>query len=85
LNHGYGAIDLEDVETALDLKNRFNEKVDKYARIITKYQDQEGVITEKVQNFINPNNPEVSNNITLSLLESFGFDKFDYQLLSEKG
>jgi hypothetical protein len=37
LTHAYGAVDVEDLETALDLKNRFNAKVDKSAKIITKY------------------------------------------------
>lgn len=85
LTHAYGAVDIDDLESAMDLSNRFNEKVDKYARIITKYQDGNGVYSEKIQNFINAEDPSVSNNITLSLKDSFGFDKFDYQLTSEKG
>jgi hypothetical protein len=39
LTHAYGAVDMDDVEEALDLKNRFNQKVDKSARVITKHQD----------------------------------------------
>lgn len=85
LTHAYGAVDIDDLETAMDLTNRFNDKVDKYARIITKYQDANGVYSEKVQNFINTEDSSISNNITLSLKDSFGFDKFDYQLASEKG
>ena len=85
LSHAYGAVDVDDLETAMDLKNRFNNKVDKYAKIITKYQDGDGVYSEKTQNFINSDDPSISNNITLSLKDSFGFDKFEYQLLSEKG
>jgi hypothetical protein len=30
---------MDDLNDALDLDNRFNAKVDKYARVITKYQD----------------------------------------------
>lgn len=85
LSHAYGAVDVDDLEAAMDLENRFNNKVDKYAKIITKYQDADGVYSEKAQNFINTDSPSVSSNITLSLKDSFGFDKFDYQLISEKG
>lgn len=85
LTHAYGAVDIDDLETAMELESRFNGKVDKYARIITKYQDANGVYSEKYQNFINTDDPSVSNNITLSLKDSFGFDKFDYQLTAEKG
>jgi hypothetical protein len=48
LTHGYGAVDIEDLATALDLKNTFNTKVDKTAKIITKYQDALGATTDKV-------------------------------------
>ena len=85
LTHAYGAVDMDDLENAMDLQNRFNQKVDKYARIITKYSDANGAIYEKTQNFIHPNDPSLSNNITLSLEDSFGFNKNNYQLLSEKG
>ena len=85
LTHGYGAVDIEDLATALDLKNTFNTKVDKTAKIITKYQDDLGVTTDKVQNFIDSNNPNVSSDIVLSLKDSFGFDKTEYQAISEKG
>lgn len=85
LTHAYGAVDTDDLEVAMDLANRFNAKVDKYAKIVTKYQDADGVTTEKTQNFINSADSSVSNNITLSLKDSFGFDKFEYQTLSEKG
>ena len=37
LSHAYGAVDTDDLESAMDLSNRFNAKVDKTARIITKY------------------------------------------------
>jgi len=37
LTHAYGAVDIQDLEVAMDLDNRFNAKVDKYARIITRY------------------------------------------------
>lgn len=85
LTHAYGAVDMDDLEEAMDLQNRFNQKVDKYARIITRYENSNGTTYDKVQNFIHPNDPTLSNNITLSLNDSFGFNKFDYQLLSEKG
>lgn len=85
LTHAYGALDMDDVEEALDLVNRYNEKVDKYAKVITKYQDSDGIYTDKVQNWFDQDNPSRSGNITLSLKDSFGFDKFEYQLRSEKG
>lgn len=85
LTHAYGAVDIQDLEVAMDLDNRFNAKVDKYARIITRYQDDIGAYYEKYQNFQNPDDPRLSANITLSLKDSFGFDKFDYQNKSEKG
>ena len=85
LTHAYGALDIDDVETALNLKAKFNTKVDKYAKIITKYQDDDGVITDKSQNWIDTNDQSRSSDIILSLKESFGFDKFDYQNKSEKG
>ena len=85
LTHAYGAVDFDDISVALDLDNRFKEKVDKTAKIITKFYEEDGNITEKYQNFIDPDNPNLSANITLSLKESFGFDKNKYQLLSEKG
>lgn len=85
LNHAFGAVDIEDLETAMDLDGRLNKKVDKYAKIVTRYQDENGVYTEKSQNFINPNDASASGNITIGLKESFGFDKFEYQTLAEKG
>jgi len=78
LTHAYGAVDIQDLEVAMDLENRFNAKVDKYARIITRYQDDTGAYYEKYQTFQNPDDPKISANITLSLKDSFGFDKFDY-------
>jgi hypothetical protein len=47
LTHAYGAVDMDDLENAMDLQNRFNQKVDKYARIITRYSDANGAIYEK--------------------------------------
>ena len=85
LTHAYGAVDVEDLDAALELPKRLNQKVDKYAKIITKYQDANGYYSDRIQNFINPDDDSISNNITLSLKDSFGFDKFEYQLLSEKG
>jgi len=47
LSHAYGAVDIDDLETALDLKNKLNTKVDKTAEIITKYHDSTGAIINK--------------------------------------
>lgn len=85
LTHAYGAVDVQDLDNAMNLTNRFNQKVDKYAKIITNYQDNFGVYSEKEQNFIDPENPNLSGNITLDLQNSFGFNKFEYQRLDEKG
>lgn len=86
LTKAYGAVDLDDVDSALDLVNRFNQKVDKTAKIITRYADANGNITEsKQQNYVDLQNPSNSANITLDLVESFGFDKTDYQLSAAKG
>ncbi len=85
LTHAYGAVDIDDFNTALDLVNRFNKKVDKTAKIITKYQRENGAVVDREQNWIDYDNPNVSGNITLDLKESFGFDKSKYQLREEKG
>ena len=85
LSHAYGAVDTDDLETAMDLSNRFNAKVDKTARIITKYQDAAGATSNKTFNWIDPTDSSKSQDIILSLVDSFGFNKFDYQTLAEKG
>ena len=85
LTKAYGAVDFDDINAALNLNNRFNNKVDKYAQIITNYVDDQRVTTPISQNFIDPTNQANSANITLDLKESFGFDREKYQLISEKG
>ena len=85
LTHAYGAVDIDDLETALDLKNKLNAKVDKTAEIITKYHNPNGSIIDKPQNFINPLSSSLSGTITLDLEESFGFNPNVYQLREEKG
>ena len=85
LTHAYGAVDIDDLDTALDLVKRFNTKVDKSARIITRYRNPNGTIDEKVQNFVNPNNSNLSADIVLDLEDSFGFNADSYQLRGERG
>ena len=85
LSHAYGAVDIDDLETALDLKNKLNTKVDKTAEIITKYHDSTGAIINKSQNFVNPNSSSASGSIVLDLKESFGFDSDNFQLKNERG
>lgn len=85
LTHAFGAVAMDDIDEALDLENRFNTKVDKTAKIITKYRNSNGVLTDKVQDFVDPNNANVSADITLDLEDSFGVSIGDYQLKSEKG
>ena len=85
LTQAYGAIDIDEFETALDLKNKLNKKVDKTAQIITKYHNANGSVTDKTQNFVNPDNANLSRDIVLDLKESFGFDTDTYQLREEKG
>lgn len=85
LTHAYGAVDMDDVEEALNLVNKFNSKVDKSAKIITKYQDANGTTLDKASNWIDTNDSSKSSDITLSLQESFGFNKFDYQTLDQRG
>ena len=85
LSHAFGAIDINDLDVALDLVKRFNTKVDKSARIITKYKNSDGSKDDKIQNFINPNNSNLSSDIVLDLEDSFGFNSDSYQLRGEKG
>lgn len=85
LTHAYGAVDIDDIDEALELKNRFKNKVDKYAKIITNYYDENGIKHEKVQNFIDPSNPNISKDIILDLEESFGLNSQLFQLKTEKG
>lgn len=85
LTHAYGAVDFDDINEALDLDNRFKQKVDKYAQIITNYYDSNGVVTPKVQNFVDPDNSNNSGNIILDLKESFGLDVDTFQIRSERG
>lgn len=85
LTHAYGAVDLDDVSNALDLDNKFNSKVDKYARIITRYQDSNGSTLQRSYNWIDPNDSTHSQDIVLDLQESFGLNKNNYQLIAEKG
>lgn len=85
LTHAYGAVDIDDISDALNLTPTFNNKVDKSAKIITNYYDSSGVKSQKSQNWIDLDYPNLSANITLDLKESFGFDKSEYQKLNEKG
>ena len=85
LTHAYGAVDFNDFDIALNLPERFKEKVDKTAKVITKYHNADGTITPVEQNFVNPDNPNLSGNVTLDLEESFGFNPDVYQLRGEKG
>ena len=85
LEHAYGAIDINDFNIALDLPNRFNKKVDKTAKIITKYQKENGAVVDREYNWVDNSNPNISGDITLDLKDSFGFDRSKYQLREEKG
>lgn len=85
LQHAYGAVDIDDFNTALDLPNRFNRKVDKTAKIITKYQKENGAVVDREYNWVDESNPNISGDITLDLKNSFGFDRSKYQLREEKG
>ena len=85
LTHAYGAVDIEDFDTALGLTDKLKTKVDKSAKVITRYHNADGTITLKEQNFVDPNNQNVSNNITLDLEDDFGFNPDNYQLRGERG
>lgn len=85
LTHAYGAVDMQDFDEALSLTSRFKTKVDKSAKVITNYHNPDGTITEKEQNFVNPNNPNLSGDIHLDLEDDFGFNPDSYQLRGEKG
>ena len=85
LTHAYGAVDIDDFDNALNLVNRFNRKVDKTAQIITKHHNLDGSIEDKPYNFVNPDNSNLSGNITLDLEDSFGFNPDNYQLKGERG
>ena len=85
LTHAYGAVDFEDFDEALGLSKKLRTKVDKTAKIITQYHNPDGTITPVEQNFVDPNNPNLSSNITLDLEENFGFNPDSYQLRGEKG
>jgi hypothetical protein len=45
LTHAYGAVDFEDFDVALGLTERLKTKVDKTAKVITKYHNSDGTIT----------------------------------------
>lgn len=85
LTHAYGAVDFEDFDVALGLTEKLKTKVDKSAKIITKYHNADGTITPLEQNFVNPLNPNLSADITLDLEDSFGFNPDIYQIRGEKG
>lgn len=85
LTHAYGAVDFEDFDTALGLTTKLKTKVDKTAKVITNYHNADGTVTPVEQNFVDPNNPNLSGNITLDLEQSFGFNPDVYQLRGEKG
>ena len=85
LTHAYGAVDIEDFDVALGLTDKLKNKVDKSAKIITNYHNPDGTITPIEQNFVNVNNPNLSNDINLDLEEHFGFNPDSYQLKGEKG
>ena len=85
LTHAYGAVDFEDFDVALGLTERFKTKVDKTAKVITNYHNPDGTITPIEQNFVDPNNPNNSGNITIDLEDSFGFNPDVYQIRGEKG
>lgn len=85
LTHAYGAVDFEDFDTALGLTEKLKTKVDKTAKVITKYHNADGTITPIEQNFVDSTNPNLSGNITLDLEDNFGFNPDSYQLKGEKG
>ena len=85
LTHAYGAVDFEDFDEALGLSDKLKTKVDKTARIITNYHNADGTIVPVEQNFINPNNPNLTNDIILDLENNFGFNPDNYQIRGEKG
>ena len=85
LNKAYGAVPFTDINDALNLDNRFNEKVDKTAQIITTYYDANGVQHTSTHNFVDPLNSAISSNITLDLEQDFGLRLANVQLKSEKG
>ncbi len=85
LTHAYGAVDFDDFDVALGLSDKLRNKVDKSAKVITKYHNANGTIIQKEQNFIDPNNPNLSGNIILDLENDFGFNPDTYQLRIEKG
>ena len=85
LTHAYGAIDIDDIANAMELTQKLNNKVDKSARIITKYRQPNGQIVDQIQNFIDPNNDSISADIVLDLYDQFGLNVNDYQKRSEKG
>ena len=67
LTHAYGAVDFEDFDTALGLTEKLKTKVDKTAKVITKYHNADGTITPIEQNFVELTNPNLSGNIVLDL------------------
>lgn len=70
---------IESLNQALNLDSRFNNKADKSIKIISnRYISEDSSVQEQeIQN--------ISNDITLDLFNSFGFDKSKYQLKNEKG
>lgn len=85
LTKPYGAMPVTDIYDSLNLQDKFNQKVDKTAQIITSYTDSNGLKNYVSQSFVNPGNPDSSNNITIDLKDNFGFDLNEIQFKSEKG
>ena len=75
LTSAYGAIDLDDIWNAFDLTTKLNNKVNT-SSVLTTVKDVNGTPTNITQPI---------SNVTLDLIDSFGFDKSLYQLKSEKG
>lgn len=85
LTKAYGAVDIDDLDEALELSKKLNTKVDKSASIITVKDNGDGTTTEIYHNFVDTQDSSKSSNIVLDLKTDFGFDATVLQKRSERG
>lgn len=85
LTHAYGAVDIDEIDYALGLTGKINNKVDKYAKIKTIYYDENGNSYETAQDFRDTKDSSKSKNIVLDVKEQFGIDQTLLEYKTNRG